>query len=57
MWRLVSVTGKPTFKVDCSSVPNILNYEKWHCFKMAELTEVMRQRGDIEFIDLLNQVK
>ena len=25
-------------------------------FKIAELTEVMRQRGDAEFIDLLNHI-
>ena len=29
----------------------------WHMFEMAELTEVMRQRGDNDFVDLLNQVR
>ena len=29
----------------------------WRLFKMGELTEVMRQRGDTVFIDLLNAVR
>ena len=29
----------------------------WQSFKLAELTEVMRQRGDTVFIDLLNNVR
>ena len=33
------------------------NFESlWKLFKMFELTEVMQQRGDGEFIDLLNNV-
>ena len=28
----------------------------WEFFKIAELTEVMRQCGDVEFIDLLNHI-
>ena len=29
----------------------------WRLFEMAELHEVMRQRGDVTFIDLLNRVR
>ena len=29
----------------------------WRLFKMGELTEVMRQKGDSVFIDLLNKVR
>ena len=29
----------------------------WQCFKIAELTEVMRQRGDQKLIDLLNSIR
>ena len=28
----------------------------WHNFKLAELTETMRQKGDNAFIDLLNEI-
>jgi len=42
---------------DSSYIQGILGLELWRKFCMAELTEVMRQRGDIKFIDLLNQVR
>ena len=29
----------------------------WKLFKIAELTEVMRQRGDVQLINLLNKVR
>ena len=29
----------------------------WKLFKIAELTEVMRQKGDLFFIELLNKVR
>ena len=29
----------------------------WNLFEIAELTEVMQQRGDDNFIDLLNHVR
>ena len=32
-------------------------FSLWSLFKMCELTEVMRQRGDAEFINLLNNVR
>ena len=37
---------------------NWQNFESlWKLFKIFELTEVMRQRGDSEFIDFLNNVR
>ena len=36
---------------------NWQNFESlWRLFKMFELTEVIRQHGDAEFVDLLNNV-
>ena len=32
-------------------------FKLWHLFKLAELDEVMRQRDDTDFIDLLNNVR
>ena len=32
-------------------------FKLWHLFKLAELDEVMRQRDDTDFIDLLNHVR
>ena len=33
------------------------NLDLWRGFKTAELTEVMRQQGDFEFISLLNKIR
>jgi len=32
-------------------------FKLWHLFKLAELTESMRQKGDNTFIDLLNNIR
>ncbi|XP_057310034.1 uncharacterized protein LOC130648031 [Hydractinia symbiolongicarpus] len=40
------------FKNDWLNFPHL-----WKYFKLAELTEVMRQRGDSQLIDLLNKVR
>ena len=29
----------------------------WHCFKMIELDEIMRQKGDLKFTELLNRCR
>ena len=28
----------------------------WEMFRLVELTEIMRQKGGVSFIDLLNQI-
>ena len=43
-----------------STADNIKGYsslELWNNFKVVELTEVMRQRGDLEFISFLNKIQ
>ena len=32
-------------------------WHPWHCFKMIELDEVMRQKGDVKFTELLNRCR
>ena len=32
-------------------------YHPWHVFKMIELTQIMRQRDDLAFTQLLNRVR
>ena len=49
LYQLPPVKGAPIY----SSTDNIKGYlslELWNNFKVVELTEVMRQRGDLEFI-------
>uniref|UniRef100_A0A7M5V9S6 ATP-dependent DNA helicase n=2 Tax=Clytia hemisphaerica TaxID=252671 RepID=A0A7M5V9S6_9CNID len=40
-----------------SLMDELYGFELWRSFQMAELTEVMRQRDDIHFVDLLNQIR
>ena len=38
-------------------IEGFLSLGLWNIFKFVELTEVMRQRGDIEFIEFLNKIR
>ena len=53
-FQLPPVMGKPVFDAH-GFVESLLKL--WDNFKIAELTEVMRQQGDNEFIDLLNNIR
>ena len=56
LYQLSPVKGAPIY----SSTDNIKGYlslELWSNFKVVELTEVMRQRGDLEFISFLNKIR
>ncbi|XP_066933724.1 uncharacterized protein [Clytia hemisphaerica] len=57
LYQLPPIYRDPIYKADCSSMQSIVGFELWRSFQMAELTEVMRQRDDIDFVDLLNQVR
>ena len=39
------------------SIERLLSNELWRLFKLAELTEIMRQKDDLEFIELLNKIR
>ena len=53
-FQLPPVMGKPVFN-SSGFLESLLKL--WETFKIAELTEVMRQQGDNVFIDLLNNVR
>ena len=53
-FQLPTVMGKPVFD-STGFVESLLKL--WENFKIAELTEVMRQQGDNVFIDLLNNAR
>ena len=57
--QLPPVMGKPVYVTvdDCDSLERHLALNLWHVFQFAELTEVMRQRGDAKFIELLNKIR
>ena len=56
LYQLPPVKGAPIY----SSTDNIKGYlslQLWNNFKVVELTEVMRQRRDLEFISFLNKIR
>jgi len=54
-FQLPPVLAKSVYENYYDEMYNI--YHLWRLFKMYELTEVMRQRGDVTLIDLLNNVR
>ena len=48
--------GLPVYS-SAASIKGFIALDLWRKFQMVELTEVMLQRGDIEFISLLNKIK
>ena len=54
LYQLPPVLAKPVFSMD-GFIEKTLKL--WHNIKLAELNETMRQQGDDEFIDLLNNVR
>ena len=57
--QLPPVMGKPVYATadGCDSLERHLSLNLWRMLQFAELTEVMRQRGDTKFIDLLNKIR
>ena len=54
--QLPAVNGAPIFNSK-SSVKGLLTQDLWRMFCMAELTEVMRQRKDFQFIQIINKIR
>ena len=57
--QLPPVMGKPVYAIadGCDSLERHLSLNLWRMFQFAELTEVMRQRGDTKCINLLNKIR
>ena len=55
LYQLPPVLQRPVFADYYDEMYNI--FHLWRVFKMCELTEVMRQRGDNTLIDLLNNIR
>ena len=52
LYQLPPMCQKPIFADYRNDVYNLCH--PWHCFKMIELNEIMRQKGDLKFTELLN---
>ena len=57
--QLSPVMGKPVYATvdSCDSLERHLALNLWDMFQFAELTEVMRQRDNTKFINLLNKIQ
>ena len=56
LYQLPPVRGLPEY-TSTTSIKGLLTLDLWHKFKMAELTEVMRQRDDYQLINILNKIR
>ena len=57
LYQLPPVKGKSIFSVSDQSIDKLLSLDLWRLFTLAELTEIMRQKDDVDFIELLNKVR
>ena len=55
LYQLPPVKGAPIYS-STDNIKGYLNLELWNNLKVVELTEVTRQRGDLEFISFLNKI-
>ena len=56
LYQLPPVKGAPIYS-SADNIKGYLSLELWNNFKFVELTEVMRQRADLEFIYFLNKIR
>ena len=54
-YQLPPVKGSPVYST-ATSIKGFLALDLWKKFQMVELTEVMHQRGDHDFIRVLNKI-
>ena len=54
-YQLPPIMARPVFEQFKDPMLNVIH--QWKSFQLCELTEVMRQRGDVRCIDLLNNVR
>ena len=55
-FQLPPLKGLPVYS-SAESMKRFIALDLWRQFQMVKLTEVMRQRGDFEFISLLNKIR
>ena len=56
LYQLPPVKGAPIYS-STDNTKGYLSLELWNNFKIVELTEVMRHRGDLELISFLNKIR
>ena len=58
LYQLPPFQAKPVFMFNETETSEEFSMlDLWHKFKLAELTEITRQKGDTMFIELLNKIR
>ena len=57
LYQLPPIRRKPIFDRFKNNSYNFFLCHPWHVFKMIELTEIMRQKGDQQFTELSNRLR
>lgn len=59
LYQLPPVGAKSLYILDnnINVINGMLSLDLWRKFKLAELTQVMRQRNEFEFVEILNKVR
>ena len=55
MYQLPPIKRKPVFENYSNDIHNL--YHPWHLFTMIELVEIMRQKDDQQFVEMLNRFR
>ena len=56
LYQLPPVRGLPIYIRSTTSIKSLLTLDLWQKLKMAELPEVIRQRENYQFINILNKI-
>ena len=57
LYQLPPVKGVPIYLLKDDRLETLASYNLWSMFSLIELTEVMRQKDDLDFIQLLNKIR
>ena len=57
LYQLPPVKGVPIYLLKDDRLEILASYNLWSMFSLTELTEVMRQKDDLEFTLILNKIR
>ena len=57
LYQLHPGKGVPIYLLKDDRLGTLASYNLWSMFSLIKLTEVMRQKDDLEFIQLLNKIR
>ena len=58
LFQLSRIRGDPIYVnvEDCDNLEKLFTLNLWYIFKFAEMTKVMKEQGDYDFVTLLNKI-